>query len=131
MRGAGLGLAALATLAVLAISPLAAGKPAERPPHRAQVRGSEYDLVLSKPKLRPGRVIIQFLNAGEDSHDLRLQRRGEGAEFGFGSVEPGGYENLDARLRKGSTYILWCSLSDHRQRGMEATLRTRRHRHRA
>ena len=100
-----------------------------------QVRGSEFDLLLSKQKLTPGRVIVQFLNSGEDDHDLRLQRLDSagaqiGPELGAGEVEPGAYENIDARLRKRSTYVLWCSLGDHRQRGMEALLRTRRHRRR-
>jgi hypothetical protein len=98
------------------------------------VSGSEYDLLLSRTRLRPGRAIVQFLNAGEDAHNLRLQRvKSSGAqvgpELGVGEVEPGAYENIDARLRKRSTYVLWCSLGDHRERGMEAFLRTRRHRH--
>ena len=43
-------------------------------PDRVGVRGSEFDLVLSKAKVKPGRVIVQFVNGGEDPHDLRLQR---------------------------------------------------------
>lgn len=111
---------------------LAAAKPAPQPPDRVQVRGSEFNLTLSKSKVIPGRVIVQFLNSGEDAHDLRLQRLGpggpEGPELGVGEVEPGAYANLDAHLRKASSFVLWCSLKDHRLLGMEATLRTRKHR---
>lgn len=111
---------------------LAAAKPAEQPPDRVQVRGSEFNLTLSKTKVVPGRVIVQFLNSGEDAHDLRLQRLGpagqEGPELGVGEVEPGAYANIDAHLRKASSYALWCSLKDHRLLGMDATLRTRKHR---
>ena len=119
--------------AALAIAASASAQPAEPVPDRVQVRGTEFDLVLSKQKLRPGRAIVQFLNDGEDPHDLRLQRKGEagqpdGAELGIGVVGPGAYENLDTRLRKGSAFVLWCSLSDHRQLGMEATLRTKKRR---
>lgn len=92
------------------------------------MRGVEFDLTLSKQKLRPGRVIVQFLNDGEDPHDLRLQRRGDTAELGIGEIVPGEYENLDAHLRKASTDVLWCSLDGHREAGMEATLRTRKRR---
>jgi hypothetical protein len=99
---------------------------AEQVPERVMVRGTEYDLTLSKTKLTPGRAIIQFVNAGEDPHDLRLQRLGDDAEVSIGVVPSGTYSNLDTRLRRGSKYVLWCSLSDHRQRGMEATLRTRK-----
>jgi hypothetical protein len=101
---------------------------AERTPERVMVRGTEYDLTLSKSKLTPGRAIVQFVNAGEDPHDLKLQRVGDDTEISIGVVPPGTYSNLDTRLRRGSKYVLWCSLSDHRQRGMEATLRTRKRR---
>ena len=127
---------ALALVAVVALgaAPVAGAKPPPAP-DRVQVRGLEYDLLLSKAKLTPGRAIVQFLNAGEDAHNLRLQRLDPsgaqvGPELGVGEVEPGAYENIDAHLRKRSKYVLWCSLADHRERGMEAFLRTRRHRHR-
>jgi hypothetical protein len=58
-----------------------------------------------------------------------LQRAGDAAPTSAGIVAPGGYVNVDTRLRKRSTYTLWCSLSDHRQLGMEATLRTRKRHH--
>jgi hypothetical protein len=120
---------ALAGLAALAIPTLAPAKPPPDP-DRVQARGSEFDLVLSKQKVRPGRVIVQFLNAGEDPHDLRLQRYGDAGapELGTGRIESGDYENLDLHLKKRSTYVLWCSIQDHRQRGMEATLRTKKRR---
>jgi hypothetical protein len=127
---------ALALVAVVALAGAAAAAAKPPPaPHRVQVRGLEYDLLLSKAKLTPGRAIVQFLNAGEDAHNLRLQRLDSsgaqvGPELGVGEVEPGAYENIDADLRKRSRYVLWCSLADHRERGMEAFLRTRTHRHR-
>ena len=112
-------------LGLLAAAP---ANSAEQVPDRVMVRGVEYDLTLSKTKLKPGRAIVQFVNAGEDPHDLKLQRVGDDTEISLGVVAPGSYANLDTRLRKHSTYVLWCSLSDHRQRGMEATLRTRKRR---
>ena len=118
-------LALAVCLGLLAAAP--AGS-AEQVPDRVQVRGTEFDLTLSKTKLIPGRAIIQFVNAGEDPHDLRVLRVGGETEVGVGVVPPGGVVNLDTRLRKRATYKLWCSLSDHRQRGMEATLRTHKRR---
>ena len=127
------------TATVLALAALAGAagawaKPAPVP-DRVQVRGAEYDLTLSRAKVHPGRAIVQFVNAGEDSHNLRLQRVDSsgaalGPELGLGEVEPGAYEDLAAHLHRGSTYELWCSLKDHRARGMDATVRTKRHRHR-
>ncbi len=120
-------------LAGLGTANAAAGSDAV--PDRVQVRGTEFDLTLSKQKLRPGRAIVQFLNDGEDPHDLKLQRVDSsgapmGPELAVGVVGPGEYENLDTPLKKHSTYLLWCSLGEHRQLGMEATLRTKKKRRR-
>jgi hypothetical protein len=84
--------------------------------------------VLSKQKVTPGRVIVQFVNAGEDPHDLRLRRLGRTAELGLGEIGPGEVANLDTHLHRRSRYVLWCSLPGHRELGMEATLRTRKRR---
>lgn len=119
--------AALAAL-LLWSGQAAAGGTAEPAPDRVLVRGSEFDLVLSKQRVRPGRVIVQFVNAGEDPHDLRVRREGDTTETGLGEIAPGDYANLDTRLRKRSTYVLWCSLSGHRESGMEAILRTKKRR---
>ena len=112
-------------LGLVAVAPASSAEPI---PDRVMARGTEFDLTLSKTKLIPGRAIVQFVNAGEDPHDLKIQRVGGGEEMSIGVVQSGTYVNLDTRLRRGSTYVLWCSLSDHRQKGMEATLRTKRRR---
>ena len=112
-------------LGLVAVAPASSAEPI---PDRVMARGTEFDLTLSKTKLVPGRAIVQFVNAGEDPHDLKIQRLGEQTEIALGVVAPGTYANLDTRLRRGATYVLWCSLSDHRQKGMEATLRTRKRR---
>ena len=118
----------VALAALLLWSGQAAGGVSEPAPDRVLVRGSEFDLVLSKQRVRPGRVIVQFVNAGEDPHDLQIRRAGDAAETGLGEIGPGDYANLDTRLRKRSTYVLWCSLSGHRESGMEAILRTKKRR---
>lgn len=120
--------ALLGCVAALALAGQVAAKPAEPALDRVLVRGTEFELVLSKAKVRPGRVIVQFLNDGEDPHDLRLQRRGDTSELGVGEIGPGEVASLDTRLRRRSTYALWCSLDGHREAGMEATLRTRKRR---
>ncbi len=116
--------------AVLAGAALAVGfaPPAAGAPDRVLARGAEWEITLSKRRVEPGRVIVQFLNDGEDPHDLRLQRNGGGPELGIGELEPGNYANLDVRLKRASSYQLWCSLPSHRERGMEATLRVAKHR---
>ncbi len=39
---------------------------------------------------------------------------------------PGEVGELRLRLKRRSSYVLWCSFSDHAARGMVATLRTKR-----
>ena len=58
------------------------------------VAGLEFKLVLSKRKLGPGRVMIQFVNAGEDPHDLRIQRLGS-RRVRRRRGRPGDYENIE------------------------------------
>jgi hypothetical protein len=95
---------------------------APRPPARVQVAAKEYSFTLSRPTVRTGRVIIQLANYGEDAHDLVLQRAAPGARtFTTPSVAPRQYADLSLRLAS-ARYRLWCSIGDHRERGMRATL---------
>jgi plastocyanin len=127
MRGAlARSLAAASLAAALAGSgPALAGDG----PTRLQVRGTEWDLTLSRAKVDPGRARIEFVNEGEDAHDLKLRRLGAARKFAVGEVEPGAVAEFEPlRLRRASRYRLWCSLEEglHRELGMEATLRVRR-----
>lgn len=92
-----------------------------------EVSESEMTLVLSAPKIDPGRAIIQFINSGEDPHDLQIRRKGaENVKKQTGIVDGGDQEEIELRLRRKKRYELWCGLADHRKLGMEAELRVRR-----
>jgi hypothetical protein len=117
--------AGLALASVSFLGAVGAGH-AERAPSRLMVTGDEYSLVLSRLSVRRGPALIQFVNRGEDPHDLRLRRIGSVAHtVSVPEVRPGGLVELDIRLRTGR-YRLWCSLPGHRERGMRALLRVRR-----
>ncbi len=93
-----------------------------RPPTRLQVTSSEFDFVLSRAKLRQGRVIVQLVNLGEDPHDLALRRVAKGARtYRTKHVLPEGVTSISFRLYPGR-YQLWCTIGDHRGRGMRAIL---------
>jgi hypothetical protein len=119
---------AACALVLAAPAPLAAApaRPSsDPPPARLLVTGREYSLTLSRAKLRAGEAIVQLHNFGEDPHDLHLQRAGTSRVFAIGEVEPGETGTIELRLRRRSSYRLWCSIDPHAALGMEATLKTK------
>ena len=111
-------------LAAVAIAALAGAMPATAAaPGRLQVTALEFEYRLSRPQLRSGRwSIIELVNLGEDEHDLRLKRIGGTRTYGIKTVLPGQRRYLAAKLRIGR-YNLWCSIADHKARGMRAQLK--------
>lgn len=114
----------LAIAIVLAIAAGTTATAAAPPPARLQVSADEFSLALSRSSIRTGIAIIELVNYGEDDHDLSLRRIGGSRTYRIGVVEPGRTGTLEARLRAGR-FALWCTLGDHRSRGMRATLRVR------
>ena len=112
--------AALAALA-LALAPAAAAKTF---PTRVQVTAKEFWYALSSRTVKAGPAVIEFVNFGEDPHDMRVQRVGGSKVYGTPVLQPGDYYDLSLTLRPGR-YELWCSIANHRQLGMEATLLVR------
>jgi plastocyanin len=94
---------------------------ATRPPSRVQVTAHEFSFTLSRQTVQPGAAIIELANFGQDAHDLRLQRNGARHVAGTPVVLAGGRYDLKLVLHRGR-YTLWCSLANHRARGMTATL---------
>ena len=118
---------ALAACTLVAGPALAGGDPNRISATGDEVSQSEMTLVLSAPKIDPGRAIIQFINSGEDPHDLQIRRKGaENVKKQTGIVDGGDQEEIELRLRKKKRYELWCGLADHRELGMEAELRVRK-----
>jgi len=108
-----------AAAGALLLVPLAAAAP---PPARIQVTAAEFGLTLSRSSIRSGPAVVELVDLGEDDHDLALRRSGGTRTYRIGLVHPGQTGELEARLRAGR-YLLWCTLADHRARGMHATLR--------
>jgi plastocyanin len=103
----------------LAIAGLATA--ATRAPTRVEVTAHEFSFTLSRQTVHPGAAILELVNFGQDAHDLRLQRRGARHIAGTPVVLAGSRYDLKVVLQRGR-YTLWCSLADHRARGMTATL---------
>ena len=90
-------------------------------PARVQVVAKEFSFGLSRTRVQAGPAVIELANFGQDPHDLRLQRVGARHIAGLGVVAPGKRAELSLKLPPGR-YRLWCSVANHRQLGMRATL---------
>ena len=100
---------------------------AKHPPARVQVVAQEFSYSLSRTKVRAGRVIVELVNHGQDTHDLDMRRVGGTRIFRFPTVQPGQFVDRELKLVPGR-YLLWCAIADHRERGMRAVLRVVRSR---
>lgn len=101
--------------------------PAETPtpagPAHVQVTATEYHLALSQTEVPSGKVIVNFVNDGQDEHNLNTAESAvAGSESPvFSATKPLAHPELAINLRPG-TYTLFCSLPEHEAKGMKATL---------
>jgi hypothetical protein len=98
--------------------------PTAAAPARLGVTAREFSFSLSRTTLKRGPAVIELDNFGQDVHDLRLHRVGGTRTYALPETKPGERADLSLRLRPG-LYRLWCSIADHRARGMYATFRVR------
>jgi plastocyanin len=89
-------------------------------PH-VQVSAVEYSFSLSRTSVPAGKVVLEFVNNGQDEHNLHLEN-GEGPlSESIGDTPSKGVSDLHLEMKPGS-YTLFCSLPTHESRGMKATL---------
>jgi plastocyanin len=91
------------------------------PPARVQVVAQEFRYALSRQTIEAGWAIIELRNAGQDPHDLRLQRVGGKRIYVWPTAPAGGVIDRRYRLLPG-TYRVFCGTANHRALGMTATL---------
>lgn len=90
--------------------------------NRLGVRSLEYYFVLSRPAVRAGELTVELNNQGEDPHNLNIQREGEAGEP-LQLPETASLQRNVAHFQLApGTYRLWCSLPEHEEKGMQATL---------
>ncbi len=97
------------------------------PPTPAHVEVTAEDsegfrFVLSRSSVPAGKTIIEFVNHGEDEHNLNAAQGSEGEVVGSLPNTPSNdHLSLTVNLKPGS-YTLFCSLPGHAAQGMKATL---------
>ena len=91
-----------------------------------QVTEKEFTLTLSRQSVKAGSVSLEVVNFGMDTHDLMVKGTKPGSKtLRFKQLDPRGQTERTLRLTPGR-YALWCSLGDHKARGMKTTLVVRR-----
>jgi plastocyanin len=108
-----------------ATGPVSEGEPpapVEPPsvPH-VQVSAVEYSFSLSRTGVPAGKVVLQFVNDGQDEHNLDLEAVEGPPTTAFANTPSKGVSTLELEMQPGS-YTLFCSLPTHEQKGMKATL---------
>jgi len=81
----------------------------------------EYGFTLSHTTVPAGKVVFDFVNHGQDEHNLNVLP-GEGPLAGSFANTPSQTSSEQAMILRPGTYTLFCSLPEHEQRGMRATL---------
>jgi plastocyanin len=95
---------------------------AATPPTSVGVGEREFAIAIYRPRVRPGKLKLNVRNLGEDVHDLVVKRGGKRVGGLTTIVKPGATATLRLTLRQTGRYTLICTVADHEQRGMKATL---------
>jgi plastocyanin len=81
-----------------------------------------FRFVLSRPSVPAGKTIIEFVNHGQDEHNLNAVEGTAGSAVGsLPNTVSNAHLSLTVELKPGH-YTLFCSLPGHAAKGMKATL---------
>ncbi|HEY6731290.1 MAG TPA: plastocyanin/azurin family copper-binding protein [Solirubrobacterales bacterium] len=90
--------------------------------NRLSVKAMEFYFVLSRPKVKAGSLPVELNNQGQDPHNLNILREGEEGEPLQIPETDSKQRNVDTFDLTAGKYRLWCSLPEHEEDGMVATL---------
>lgn len=111
---------------VLTAPPSSGSEPAPAPPTPpgvpiVQFIAVEYHYTLSRASVPAGEVMLQFVNHGQDEHNLNSESESGEVQADFPTSGSGTVSKLEVELRPGR-YTFFCSLPEHEKKGMKATL---------
>jgi plastocyanin len=81
-----------------------------------------FRFILSRSSVPAGPVAIEFVNHGQDEHNLNVQPGEESLVGSLPNTAPGAHPSLPTLDLHAGTYTLFCSLPGHEAKGMKATL---------
>jgi plastocyanin len=86
-----------------------------------------YQYVPSRTTVNPGQLTVQLNNAGEDEHNMDMQRVGEGETLegpvivAVSAARESHSEPTSVEVQPG-TYRMWCTIGHHAEHGMTTTI---------
>jgi len=81
-----------------------------------------FRFILSRGSVPAGPVAIEFVNHGQDEHNLNVKPGEESLVGSLPNTAPGAHPSLPTLDLHAGTYTLFCSLPGHEAKGMKATL---------
>ncbi len=104
-------------------APPEAASPEPAPPSvpHVQVIAVEYGLTLSRSSVPAGKVVLELVNRGQDEHNLNAAALEGPLTASVANTAAGAVVDETVEMSAGS-YTLFCSLPEHEQKGMKATL---------
>jgi plastocyanin len=81
-----------------------------------------FRFVLSRATVPAGPVVIEFVNHGQDEHNLNVKPGEESLVGSLPNTAPDTHPSLPAIDLHAGVYTLFCSLPGHEARGMKAEL---------
>ncbi|MCW2676193.1 MAG: Copper binding protein plastocyanin/azurin family [Modestobacter sp.] len=90
-------------------------------PAATQVSVTETEFSITMPQtLAAGSYTFAIRNTGAATHDLVVSQNGRDVATSP-TIPPGGSASLSVTLQRG-TYVFYCSIDGHRERGMQRTI---------
>jgi plastocyanin len=106
-------------------APVAEAPAAPAGPAHVQVTAEDtgaFRFILSRSSVPAGPVAIEFVNHGQDEHNLNVQPGEESLVGSLPNTAPGAHPSLPTLDLHAGSYTLFCSLPGHEAKGMKATL---------
>lgn len=87
---------------------------------RVEIEATSYAYSPATVTVPAGRVRFVVHNASDIVHGFEVE--GEGLEEEIAEIEPGATDSLTVAFEQSGTYVIYCPVGDHEQRGMTGTL---------
>ena len=86
-----------------------------------KLSATDFEFTPSSPSVTPGKVTFQVTNDGKVDHALEVE--GPKGEAETSTIAAGKTASLTVDLSDAGSYEMYCPVGNHRQMGMEGTVR--------